>query len=133
MRMTERTDRRAEDNVTAPISKASAPHYKWATICDGWRPVDTPELSVVEERVPPGARELRHYHNQARQFFYVLSGTAVLETEGREHQIPAGSRIEVDPGVQHKFINKSDQDVAFLVISAPSTKADRINVEEDVV
>jgi uncharacterized cupin superfamily protein len=104
-----------------------------ATICDGWRPVDTPELSVVEERVPPGARELRHYHNQARQFFYALLGTAVLETEGKEHQIPAGSGIEVAQGVQHKFINKSDQDVAFLVISAPSTKADRINVEEDVV
>jgi quercetin dioxygenase-like cupin family protein len=76
-----------------------------------------------------GAGELRHYHNEARQFFYVLSGAAVLETEGREHQIPAGSGIEVPPGVQHKFMNRSDEDVVFLVVSAPSTKADRIDVE----
>jgi quercetin dioxygenase-like cupin family protein len=45
---------------------------------------------------------MRHHHNEARQFFYVLSGAAVLEMEGREHQIPAGSGIEVAPGVRHK-------------------------------
>jgi quercetin dioxygenase-like cupin family protein len=115
---------------TGPVSRSSAPHYKWASvICDGWRLTDSPGLSVVEERVPPGAGEVRHYHNEARQFFYVLSGAATLETEGRKHEIPAGSGPEVAPGVQHKFMNNSDQDVVFLVISAPSTKTDRINVE----
>jgi mannose-6-phosphate isomerase-like protein (cupin superfamily) len=114
---------------TAPVSKSTAPHYMWASVCDGWRLIDTPGLSVVEERVPPEAEELRHHHNEARQFFYVLSGMAVLETEGREHQIVAGSGIEVAPGVRHKFMNRSDYDVVFLVISAPSTKVDRIDVE----
>jgi len=120
MRVTERI---------APVSKSSAPHYKWASICDGWYLIDTPGLGVVEERVPSGAEEVCHYHNLARQFFYVLSGTAVLEMEGREHQIPAGSGIEIAPGVQPKFMNKCDQDVVFLVISAPSTKADRVDAE----
>ena len=114
---------------TAPVSKSTAPHYTWASVCDGWCLVDTPRLSVVEERVPPGAEELRHYHNEARQFFYVLSGIAILETEGRKHQIPAGSGMEVAPGGQHKFMNQSEQDVVVLVISAPFTKADRIDVE----
>ena len=114
---------------TAPVSRSSAPHYKWASACDGCRLTDSPRLSVVEERVPPGAGEVRHYHNEARQFFYVLSGAATLETEGRKHEIPAGSGLEVAPGVQHKFMNNSDHDVVFLIISAPSTKTDRINVE----
>ena len=114
---------------TAPVSRSSAPHYTWANACDGWRLIDTPALSVVEERVPPGAEEMRHYHNEARQFFYVLSGTAVVGIEEREHQVPAGSGIEVAPGVQHKFMKRSDEDVVFLVISAPSTKADRVDVE----
>ena len=92
MRMSETTHSGAAQDITAPVSKASAPHYRWASICDGWRLVDAPGLSVIEERVLPGAGEVRHYHNQARQFFYVLSGTAVLETEGSEHRIPAGSR-----------------------------------------
>ena len=114
---------------TAPVSRSSARHYTWANVCDGWRLIDTPGLSVVEERVPPGARETRHYHNEARQFFYVLSGTAVVGTEEREHQIPAGSGIEVGPGVHHKFMNRSEEDVVFLVISEPSTKADRVDME----
>jgi len=114
---------------TAPVSRSSAPHYTWAKICDGWRLIDTPGLSVVEERVPPSAEEVRHYHNETRQFFYVLSGAATVETQEREHEIAAGSGLEVAPGVQHKFMNRSDQDVVFLVISAPSTKADRIDVE----
>ena len=114
---------------TAPVSRSSARHYTWANVCDGWRLIDTPGLSVVEERVPPGSEEVRHYHNEARQFFYVLSGSAVLEMEGQEHGVPAGSGIEVAPGVQHKFLNRSEQDVVFLVISAPSTKKDRIDAE----
>jgi quercetin dioxygenase-like cupin family protein len=95
MRMSETTHPDAAQDITAPISKAFAPHYTWASICDGWSLVDTPGLSVVEERVPPGAEDVRHYHNQARQFFYVLSGTAVLETEGSNYQLSTGSGIEV--------------------------------------
>jgi hypothetical protein len=68
MRMNETTHSGAAQHITAPVSNASAPHYTWARICDGWRLVDTPGLSVIEERVPPGAGEVRHYHNQARQF-----------------------------------------------------------------
>jgi mannose-6-phosphate isomerase-like protein (cupin superfamily) len=67
--------------------------------------------------------------SQRSQFFYVFSGTAVLETEEKKHQIPASSGMEVAPGVQHKFMNQSEQDVVFLGISAPSTKADRIDVK----
>jgi hypothetical protein len=72
MRMSERTHSGTAQNITTAVSKASAPHYTWASICYGWRLIDTPGLSVVEERVPPGAGEVRHYHNEARQFFYVL-------------------------------------------------------------
>jgi len=48
-----------------------------------------------------------------------------------EFQLVPG--IEVAAGVEHKFMNRSDQDVVFLVISAPSTKADRIEVIRNVV
>src|SRR5436309_3629895 len=64
---------------TAPVSKSSAPHYTWANACDGWRLIDTPALSVVEERVPPGAEETRHYHNEARQSFMCFQAPRLLE------------------------------------------------------
>jgi hypothetical protein len=60
MRKSETTRSGAAQDIIALVCKTSAPHYTWARICDGWRLVDTPGLSVVEERVPPGAGEARH-------------------------------------------------------------------------
>jgi len=115
--------------MTAPISKLTAPHYLWREVCDGWRLVDQENLSVIEERVPAGASESAHYHKIARQFFYVLQGVAVMEVEGTEHEISAGSGLEVAPGQRHRFMNKGTTEVCFLVISSPRTAEDRYDVE----
>jgi len=115
--------------MNTSVSKASAPHYKWGGSCEGWRLADTAALSVIEERVPPGGEEVRHFHRIARQFFYVLEGEATLEVEGVMHKVVGGSGIEIAPGQRHKFLNKSERDVCFLVISTPSTKGDREEVK----
>lgn len=83
---------------------------------------------MTEERVPPGGFEARHYHAQARQFFYVLKGNAVLEVEGVEHGLGEGTGIEVEPGLPHQFFNRSAADVWFLVVSDSKDNADRIDV-----
>jgi mannose-6-phosphate isomerase-like protein (cupin superfamily) len=94
-------------------------------VCDGWRLVDRDDLSVIEERVPPGAAEQWHVHDRARQFFYVLSGQAELRTdEGTVHLSP-GTGVEVPPGIPHQLANAGNHDVVFLVTSAPSTRGDR--------
>lgn len=111
------------------VSRDNAPHYSWGDGCDGWRLVDTDALSVIEERVPPGCAEIEHLHERARQFFRILEGEAVLKIDGVEHRLIAGTGIEVPPETPHKFINRSNTDVRFLVISAPSTRGDRIELE----
>ena len=116
-------------DMKTPISRHTAANYKWANVCDGWPLIAGEDLSVVEECVPPAAAETRHYHVTARQFFYVLSGEATLEIEGEEQTICVGSGSEVPPGKRHKLMNRSSANVFFLVISAPTTKGDRINVE----
>lgn len=58
-----------DDGALAGISARSAEHYVWGCGCDGWRLVDGDDLAVTEERVPPGASEQWHVHDQARQFF----------------------------------------------------------------
>ncbi len=45
----------------------TAEHYTWGSVCEGFRLLDRAELSVIQERIPPGAAELRHYHQRARQ------------------------------------------------------------------
>ncbi|CAG7647718.1 cupin domain-containing protein [Paenibacillus allorhizosphaerae] len=107
------------------ISKTNAEHYIWGTHCDGWHLVKQPELSIIHERMPSGTSEVRHYHRLARQFFFVLSGTAELEVEGTTHTLEAMEGCEVPPGIPHQMKNQSDADVEFLVISQPQTRGDR--------
>jgi mannose-6-phosphate isomerase-like protein (cupin superfamily) len=52
----------------------NAEHYTWGDVCDGWHLLKRDDMSVIQECVPVGAAEIMHYHNRARQFFYVLQG-----------------------------------------------------------
>jgi quercetin dioxygenase-like cupin family protein len=106
-----------------------AKHYQWGEMCDGWHLLQTTGLSVIQERVPAGAGEVRHYHDHAQQFFYILQGQATLEFDGGATNLNAHQGAYIAPGITHRFMNYSDEDVIFLVISTPSTSCDRINVE----
>ena len=112
---------------SAPISIACAEHYVWGDVCDGWHLLKDPSLSVIQERVPPGASETKHFHSTARQFFYVLAGVATLEFDDRSMELKAGEGCEIPPMVGHRFANRSAEEVSFLVISSPSTLGDRTN------
>jgi len=76
--------------------------------------------------MPTGAREQRHRHAKARQFFYVLEGQLTMEIDGGFHLLRAGEGIEIAPGQRHQAINDSAADVRFLVISSPPAHGDRI-------
>jgi mannose-6-phosphate isomerase-like protein (cupin superfamily) len=112
------------------ISTKSAEHYKWGgpqgTDCDGWHLVKTPELSVIEELMPPGTSEVRHSHVHARQFFFVLEGELTLEVEHHDFVLHAGEGLEVSPGQQHQARNQSDHSVRMLVTSQSPSHGDRI-------
>ena len=118
--------------MTTPISRHHAEHYVWGGVCDGWHLVRAPALSVIEERMPPGAQEVRHRHAHARQFFYVLSGTLTIEVEGARHHLDRGTGIELAPGTAHQALNESDAPVEFLVVSTPPSHGDRITAPHDV-
>ena len=110
------------------ISIENAEHYIWGDVCDGWHLLKRDAMSVIQERVPAGAAEVTHYHNSARQFFYVLEGDGIMISEEHEVDLKKGHGIEIAPRVKHQFKNQSNADVIFLVISVPSTTGDRINV-----
>lgn len=119
-----------EAGMSQPVSSASAEHYTWGNHCDGWHLVKEPSLTVIEEQMPPGAAEVRHYHERAQQFFFILSGEAVMEIDGLEVQLAAHEGIHVAPGVSHQIRNASKESVRFLVISQPPSHGDRIVVED---
>jgi mannose-6-phosphate isomerase-like protein (cupin superfamily) len=112
------------------VSTKNAEHYKWGgaqgTDCDGWYLVATPELSVIEELMPTGTSEVRHYHVKSRQFFYVLAGVFTIEIEHHDFVLHAGEGIEVSPGQAHCAKNLSTGDVRILVTSQPPSHGDKV-------
>jgi len=109
------------------ISKSTAEHYFWGSHCDGWHLVKNPQLSVIQERMPAGATEVRHFHHHAQQFFYVLAGKAVMEVEGRPIVLDAGEGVWIPAGTRHQMMNNSADETSFLVISHPPSHGDREN------
>lgn len=113
------------------ISRDNAEQYAWGEHCQGWRLVSNVDLSVIEEIMPPGTAEQIHRHHVAQQFFYVLSGEAVMEFGNKRLAMSPGQGVTVNPDVAHRIRNLSNAEVRFLVISQPSTKnGDRENLSE---
>ncbi len=112
--------------MPTPISRTTAEHYVWGQVCDGWHLVRSADVSIIQERVPPGAREVRHYHLHAWQFFFVLAGEAVLEVDGQRYVLTDQMGLEVPPGTPHQMVNESSGDVHFLVITRPPSHGDRV-------
>ena len=109
------------------VSRDNAEHYRWGHECDAWYLVKDKTLGVIEECMPPGSSEIRHYHQHAQQFFYILSGEVLMEVEGETILVRAGSGIRIPPGARHQVRNPSSSAVRFLVISQPTSRNDRIN------
>jgi mannose-6-phosphate isomerase-like protein (cupin superfamily) len=120
-----------QKDTAEPVSRDNAEQYAWGEHCQGWRLLSNADLSVIEEIMPPGTAEQIHRHHVAQQFFYVLSGEAVMEFENQKIIMREGQGIRVAAGTAHCIRNLSDAEVRFLVISQPSTKnGDRENLSQ---
>jgi mannose-6-phosphate isomerase-like protein (cupin superfamily) len=111
--------------VSGPISTDTADHYVWGEVCDGWHLVRSENLSIIEERMPPGTAEQRHWHQRARQFFYVLEGELTMQFDDHAETLAARQGIEIAPDLPHQAKNLSQADTRFLVISEPPSHGDR--------
>lgn len=109
------------------VSIKNGKHYVWGGNCDGWHLASSNNLSVIQERVPKGSSEIRHFHNKAEQFFYVLSGIATLEVDGVVHVIHPSEGFHVPAGVAHSLSNENETVLEFLVISTPPSHGDKMN------
>jgi mannose-6-phosphate isomerase-like protein (cupin superfamily) len=116
----------ADSARAVSVSRDNAEHYRWGVDCDGWHLVKDAALSVIEECMPPGAAEVRHHHERAQQFFYILSGEVLMEVEGETMLLAAGHGLRIMPGVRHQVRNPSTGEVRFLVISQPPSHGDRV-------
>jgi uncharacterized cupin superfamily protein len=76
--------------------------------------------------VPGGQSSFRHAHSAQDEFIYVLSGEAVLETNGGAQTLGPGmcAGFPAGTGDAHRFLNRSDADVLLLVVGDKSAGDD---------
>lgn len=110
------------------VNTENTEHYQWGPGAEGWHLLKEETLSIIEEKVAPGGEEQCHIHQRARQFFYILSGTAHIEIDGIEYALKQGNGIHVPTKTPHRLKNKSKEDLRFLVVSQPKSHGDRIDV-----
>jgi len=115
--------------LTEIVSLKNAEHYTWGEVCDGWHLLNSDALSVIQERVPSGAAEIRHYHERSQQFFFVLAGEATLEIGGETVRLAPQQGVSVPAGVPHRLSNESGEELSFIVVSAPRSHGDRVVVD----
>lgn len=107
------------------VNREHAEHYNWKTVCDGWHFLNTDDLSIIAEKMPPNTFEDIHFHHRAKQFFYILYGEAEMRLQGRIVKLPAGTGIEIEPAELHQMTNVSCEPVEFMVISMPKAHGDK--------
>ena len=116
--------------MTYKIDASTAEHYTWGNGCDGWHLLNNENLSIIQENVPAGRSEVKHYHNISRQFFFILEGEGTIELPDKTVKLLKNEGLEIPPKTVHRFINQSDSAVIFLVISSPKSHGDKVNYEE---
>ena len=109
------------------VSIENSEHYHWGESSDGWHLLKSDDLSIIEEFVPAGEQEQRHYHETAQQFFYILSGQAHLEVSGEEVVLCPGQGCHVPAKAPHQLCNRGTEALRFLVVSQPKSHGDRVH------
>src|SRR5947208_939409 len=95
----------------------SLKHYQWGNDCDGWNLVDEDSLSVKQELMPAGTKEIKHFHQTAQQFFYILKGKAQFEIDNSIIEISEGEGLHIEAGKKHRISNEGKGDLEFLLCS----------------
>ncbi len=111
------------------VDRHTAKHYLWKDVCDGWHLVEHEELSIIAEKMPPNTAEDMHYHQKARQFFYILAGQVTMRFAEHEEVLNTGDGIEIAPLEAHQMTNISCKDAEFIVVSMPKSHGDKVIIK----
>lgn len=114
--------------MSGKISIENAEHYTWGNNCDGWHLLKSDSLNVILEKMPAGTSEKLHYHKNAQQLFYILSGSATIFFNGKKIELQANESLHIPIGISHCVENNNPVELSFLLISEPRVQTDRIDL-----
>lgn len=59
--------------------------------------------SLAEATLPAGISTRRHYHRVSEEFYYLLSGTGLMEIDGETRAVSSGDAVLIPPGAWHQI------------------------------
>lgn len=98
----------------AKILPYSFPHLD-LSIAFGW---------VIND---PARRKKPHYHNDAREFVYVVDGKGFIEINRVREPLQSGDWIHIDLETEHAFINESNEDLVVVCVCSPAFQMEDVH------
>jgi mannose-6-phosphate isomerase-like protein (cupin superfamily) len=76
--------------------------------------------SLAEASVPSGGETDEHYHVEAEELYYFVSGAGRMRLGEDEQDVAAGDCVVIPPDVRHKLWNPGQEPLALLCCCAPA-------------
>ena len=77
--------------------------------------------SLAHAKVKPGEETLDH-KLKSSEVYYIISGEGIMDIDGEQEAVAAGSTVYIPPGSVQKIRNTGDSDMIFLCIVQPAWK-----------
>jgi mannose-6-phosphate isomerase-like protein (cupin superfamily) len=82
--------------------------------------------SLAEIRHPPGTASQEHYHTEAEEVYYVLSGRGRIRVNGETRDIGPGDVVVIVPNQRHKVWQDGEGDLVLLVTCVPAYSVEEV-------
>jgi mannose-6-phosphate isomerase-like protein (cupin superfamily) len=112
------------------ITVAESPVVPGAQSLDAHRLFASPDIEVVHIHLPAGKALVRHAAS-VDTLFYVIAGTATVESDAGTVQAPAGTLVPHPRETFHRVINETADRLEFLVIKTPRPTRPPVFDEQD--
>jgi mannose-6-phosphate isomerase-like protein (cupin superfamily) len=84
----------------------------------------TRQHSLAHIELPPGKASLKHFHPEAEESYYILSGAARIVIDGETCLLTPGQAVAITPGMVHQIFNDRPEQLRFLAVCAPAWTPD---------
>lgn len=73
--------------------------------------------SLAEATIPAGGETQRHWHRDSEEFYFILSGSGLMEIDGVTREVGEGDAILIPAGAWHQI--RATAPLRFLCCCAP--------------
>ena len=92
---------------------------EWAYNHFAWSFVERDDLSIKMEEIPVGGMSELHHHKLSNQFFFILSGRAVVKVDSKDYELKEHEGIEIQKNQRHRIKNSGNEKLTFILVSFP--------------